>query len=146
MNTTVGRTVRDHQRGAALVEMALVLPLLLLLAMGIWSTARAWNVHNVMDHAAREAARYGATESPWDSGTSPAALRAIADSELAAAAVPTATVQTVCIDMGETPCGFTATGTDQVAVQFRYPNYRMDFIFFSITVDLTSSAVARHEG
>ena len=49
------------ERGAALVEAALVLPMLLMLTFGIWTTARAWNVHNVLDHAAREAARYAAT-------------------------------------------------------------------------------------
>lgn len=141
-----GLVGQHRDKGAALVEMALVLPFLMLMAMGIWTTARAWNVHNVMDHAVREAVRYGATASPWDSGTTPAHLRAVADNEMATSAIPTGSIQTVCIDMGATPCGFAATGSDQIAVQLRYPGYRMDFIFFSMTVDLTSSAVARHEG
>ncbi|NIN10359.1 MAG: pilus assembly protein, partial [Gemmatimonadales bacterium] len=51
---------RREDRGAALVEAALVMPLLLMLTLGIWATARAWNVHNVLDHASREAARFGA--------------------------------------------------------------------------------------
>ena len=49
-------------RGAALIEAAMVLPILLRLTFRIWATARAWNVHNTIDHAAREAARFGATE------------------------------------------------------------------------------------
>jgi Flp pilus assembly protein TadG len=51
----------QRSRGAAIVEAAIIMPLLLLLTFGIWTTARAWNVHNVLDHASREAARFGAT-------------------------------------------------------------------------------------
>ena len=69
-----GRLPRE-ERGAALVEAALVLPMLLMLTFGIWTTARAWNVHNVLDHAAREAARYAATlSSPPAKRMSPAMI------------------------------------------------------------------------
>jgi Flp pilus assembly protein TadG len=71
----------DGERGAALVEMALVLPFLLLLIVGIWTTARAFNVKNTMDHAVREAARQGATIDPWETG-SPNDLRILVDGEL----------------------------------------------------------------
>ena len=65
----------------------MVLPILLLLTFGIWGTARAWNVHNTIDHAAREAARFGATEEPWVSGTSDISVRAVADLELTASTI-----------------------------------------------------------
>jgi Flp pilus assembly protein TadG len=48
-------------RGASLVEMALVLPLLLMLLLGIVSAGVAYNHQLALTHAAREAARYGAT-------------------------------------------------------------------------------------
>lgn len=48
-------------RGASLVEMALVLPLLLMLLMGIVSAGLAYNHQLGLTHAAREAARFGAT-------------------------------------------------------------------------------------
>lgn len=48
-------------RGAALVEMALVLPLLLMLLIGIVSAGIAYNHQLGLTHAAREAGRYGAT-------------------------------------------------------------------------------------
>jgi Flp pilus assembly protein TadG len=148
----MGRIAGDggRERGAALIEMALVFPLLILLLIGIWSTARAWNVHNTMDHAVREAARYAATVDPW-SGGSAAAVRAIADAELAASAVPTGSVQTLCIEKvadAATGCGGThsnTTGTDQVVVKLQYPSFPLDFVFFSVTVDLSSSAAARYE-
>ena len=136
----------SHDRGAALMEAALVMPLLLMLTVGVWTTARAWNVHSTMDHAAREAARYGATEVPWD-GTSTAAVRAVVDQELQASAITPADVATVCIDQGNAPCGLAAIpGVDQVAVELSWNNYQMDFIFFSIDVDLKASAVSRWEG
>lgn len=136
----------SRDRGAALMEAALVMPLMLMLTVGIWTTARAWNVHNTLDHAAREAARYGATEVPWQ-GTSAAEIRAVADQELQAAAIVPADVATVCINQGSAPCGLAAIpGVDQVAVELSWDNYQMDFIFFSFQVDLKASAVSRWEG
>ena len=145
-------------RGAALIEMALVMPMLVLLLFGIWTTARAYNVKNTMDHAVREAARHGATIDPWvDAGTttptcsggapasSEEAVRCMADNELTASAISPGDVQTVCIDMGATPCFTSATGADQVTIQLRYPDYQLNFVLFSVTVDLDASATARYE-
>lgn len=153
-----GRLKRREDRGAALVEAALVLPLLLMLTLGIWTTARAWNVHNTLDHAAREAARFGATEVPWNDGgntptcgnvTSEEAVRCIADQELQAASIAPTDVASVCIDKadpGNNPCGLGATSTPQVAVVLEWQNYPLDFVFFSFNVNLRVSAVARWEG
>ncbi|MDH3260072.1 MAG: pilus assembly protein [Acidimicrobiia bacterium] len=136
----------SHDRGAALMEAALVMPLMLMLTVGVWTTARAWNVHSTLDHAAREAARYGATEVPWDATSAPK-VRAVADQELQASAIAPADVTTVCIGRGSAPCGLGAIpDVDQVAVQLSWDNYQMDFIFFSVTVDLRASAVSRWEG
>ncbi|CAN5221739.1 hypothetical protein BH18ACT5_BH18ACT5_16800 [soil metagenome] len=139
---------RNQERGAALVETALVLPLLLLLTFGIWTAARAWNVRNTMEHAAREGVRFAATELPWD-GTSVGQVEAVMDAELATSSIPTASVNTLCLDTpGATPCGFAATaqGYDQVAVRIQYPNYPLNFLFFNTTVNLTVEAVGRYEG
>ena len=142
---------RFGDRGAALIEAALVLPILLLLTMGIWSTARAWNVNNTLEHAAREAARYGATIDPWDVSTSPAAVLAIADADMAASAVPSG-VLTECaelvLDTLVSTCDATHTnntGTDQVFVKITYPNFTLQFIFFSVDVSLSATAVSRFE-
>lgn len=48
---------RRDRRGQALVEFALVLPMILLLVVGIIEFGRAWNDHQVITDAAREAAR-----------------------------------------------------------------------------------------
>jgi len=134
------------ERGAALMEAALIMPLLLMLTVGVWTTARAWNVHSTLDHAAREAARYGATEVPWD-GASVAKARAVADQELQASAIAPGSVKTACLAQGNAPCGLASIpGVDQVAVELSWDDYKLDFIFFSVEVDLKASAVSRWEG
>ena len=141
---------RFGDRGAALVETALVLPILLLLTMGIWSTARAWNLNNTLEHAAREAARFGATVDPWDDGTSPGEILAIADADMAAAAIDTTAV-TNCIDhLADTDspsydAHVNNTGTEQVFVKLTLPNHTLEFIFFSFDVNLSATAVSRFE-
>jgi Flp pilus assembly protein TadG len=54
-------TTSNRERGAALVEFALVLPLVLMLAFGIVTAAVTYNHKIDLTHAAREGARYGAT-------------------------------------------------------------------------------------
>ena len=49
-----------NERGAAAVELALILPLLLLILFGIMEFGRAYNVQVSLTQAAREGARYAA--------------------------------------------------------------------------------------
>ncbi len=56
------RTRGGKERGAQLVEMALVLPLLLLLAVGILDFGTAYNLRQILNNSAREAARLGASQ------------------------------------------------------------------------------------
>jgi Flp pilus assembly protein TadG len=53
-----------RQRGQALVEFALILPVVLLLVVGMLEFARAWNLHQVMTDAAREGARRAVLANP----------------------------------------------------------------------------------
>lgn len=57
-------------RGQALVEMALLLPLLLLLVIGILEFGRAWYYKQQVNNAAREAARILVVTKPWDASYS----------------------------------------------------------------------------
>ncbi|MET4589093.1 TadE/TadG family type IV pilus assembly protein [Arthrobacter sp. 754] len=70
------------ERGAVAVEMAIVLPLLLLILLGIIEFGRALNVQVSLTQAAREGARYAAihhSEAGLDvSGTALAAAPALA--------------------------------------------------------------------
>jgi Flp pilus assembly protein TadG len=49
------------ERGAVIVEFALVLPVLLLLILGTFTAGIAYNRSQDLSHAAREASRFGAT-------------------------------------------------------------------------------------
>ena len=57
------RMIRNR-RGSAVVEMALVLPFLLLLVFGITEFGRAWMTVNVLQTAAREGARLAVVTAP----------------------------------------------------------------------------------
>ncbi|MCA1674362.1 MAG: pilus assembly protein, partial [Actinobacteria bacterium] len=50
-----------NERGAALVEFALILPLFMMLILGMFSGGIAYNQKLDVTHATREGARYGAT-------------------------------------------------------------------------------------
>lgn len=58
------RALARNERGQALVEFAIVLPMLLLLLLGIVDFARAWNVYEVLTDAAREGARVAVVDQP----------------------------------------------------------------------------------
>jgi Flp pilus assembly protein TadG len=53
-----------NERGQALAEFALVLPLVLLFIAGIVEMGRAWNIKQVVTDAAREGARYTVVQDP----------------------------------------------------------------------------------
>ncbi len=48
--------------GQALVELALILPVILLLVVGMLEFSRAWNLHQALTDATREAARRAAVQ------------------------------------------------------------------------------------
>lgn len=51
----------EHERGAVLVEFALILPVFMMLILGMFTGGLAYNQKISMTNAAREASRYGAT-------------------------------------------------------------------------------------
>ena len=67
---------QDRERGAAAVEFALVLPVLLLLLVGIIEFGRLYNAQIVITNAAREAARTMAITE--DAAAATAAAEAVA--------------------------------------------------------------------
>lgn len=102
-----------------------------------------------MEHAAREAARYGATIDPWDGETSPEAVIAVSDASLQASAISPSDV-TDCVelvaDTGSPGCDshVNSTGTDQIFVKLS-PDYTLQFLFFSVDVTLNATAISRFE-
>ncbi len=57
--TTRAPGSREHQRGAAAMEMALLLPIFILFIVGLMDFGHAWYIHHSLTNASREGARYG---------------------------------------------------------------------------------------
>ncbi len=51
------KRLKFARRGQAVVEFALVLPLILIMLISVFEFARAWNIQQVLTDAAREGAR-----------------------------------------------------------------------------------------
>jgi Flp pilus assembly protein TadG len=122
------RARRSYDHGAALVEMALVLPLLVLMLFGIFEFGRAYNAKITLTHATREAVRVFSVTG--DVAAAEDALL-LASDPLDGALLSVAA--TAC-EEGE-PTSVTAT----------YPfSYNIP-LFGSATITLTSTAVMRCE-
>jgi hypothetical protein len=65
-----------NQKGQALIETALVIPLLLLLVMGLFEFGRAMYIKNTLNNAARAGARAAVVTPKYDITTNPTGLDA----------------------------------------------------------------------
>ena len=81
---------RLNERGQALAEFALVLPLVLLFIAGIIEVARAWNIKQAVTDAAREGARYTVVQD--DDIDTIAEVQAKIEERLALASIETSTI------------------------------------------------------
>jgi Flp pilus assembly protein TadG len=130
-------------RGQSLAELAIVLPILMAIVIGIFEFGRAWNVRQTVTHAAREAARSAVIRT----STSDAVDDVIDDRLIAAALDPGLATVTVT-GMG----GLPGTAT---TIEVSYP-YTFSFLGPVIdllngdgeiagTLTLTSTATMRNE-
>jgi Flp pilus assembly protein TadG len=101
MRPSTVRLVRNR-RGQALVEFALILPMVLALVIGVFEFARAWNIQQVITDAAREAARIAVVANGNDE--TPAAIQTKVDnainSALSTAAIDPATATITTSGLG----------------------------------------------
>lgn len=122
-----GRSSEGHgkgDRGAAMVELALVLPILVLLLVGIVEAGRAYGANVALQGAARDGARLAALGS-----SSSAVESAVYDTAGPADVVAVIT----------TPCA--GTGSGEAAVQVRAQHqWRLPFMNLGVT---TLNALAR---
>lgn len=96
------RRQRKSRRGAAALEFAIVLPMLLILVMGVLEVGRLLDIQQILTCAAREGARHGAANSPT-AGAENIVRRYLKNQGLiAAASTATVTIST----NGTTTSGF----------------------------------------
>jgi Flp pilus assembly protein TadG len=106
---------RSSERGAALLEVALTLPLLLLVAVGIFEFGRAYQTWQVLTNAAREGARIAVLP-----GTDDASVEARVHTYLEAGLLPDASDATVTITRDNVIAIGTGTATAS-RVDVAYP-------------------------
>ena len=86
---TSTRRHRDGEKGVEMIELALVLPLLLLMFVGLLFYGDAWAVKDKLDGAGRDAARvaindFNDTTNPQCAGGTPCSVQAAASAAVAA--------------------------------------------------------------
>lgn len=141
LHTGAARRRRDDPRaGQALVEFALVVPLLLLLLLGIVEFARAWNVHQVLTDAARE----GARETVVDNGKTEAEVKQIIIEAAGRGAIPL-TVGDITITGLNGGKGTPATVQIVYDHQLRWVGALMRLATGDRTVTMVSTFVMRNE-
>ena len=73
---------RNSERGSALIETAIAVPILLLLTVGIFEVGRAYQTWQVVTNAAREGARASITPSANDTTTEALVKQYMSDGQL----------------------------------------------------------------
>ena len=111
------RRNQPRQRGAALVEFALVAPLLIILVMGIVEFGWLFAQMNEIRHVAQEGARWGAVSRPDIDGVSGMTWSDLHDRACAAANLPSGTTVSINGSPGAGTKGETASVTVQATVE-----------------------------
>ena len=113
--TRPGRRPAGDRRGAALVEFAIVTPVLLVLVLGMIEIGRAVMVTEVLTYAARMGARTGAISSGSTAGATTAANAVLTDSGINGATV------TVFVNGSSVTDASAGKSGDQIAVSVTIP-------------------------
>ncbi len=166
--------LRHEERGASLVEFALVLPLIMMIVLGLVSAGLAYNEKIALAHAARESSRFGATLPVGNLGTLDTWLDAVKSRAIADATGsldPGTPGLSICVayvypdgsgaddrtrrvvDNGTPPdvhenldCFPDGRPGDERRVQVRVRrDTEMDALFFSTTISIGSDGVSRYE-
>jgi Flp pilus assembly protein TadG len=149
-----GGHMKRNQRGATVVEAALILPILLMFLISILEFGRAYNEYHVLTNAAREACRYAVAPTAGNNGTLPgtAAVQQVATDWLNSAGISPSTPPSV----STVSCGtFTnpITGNVQplnctavtVTVPFSFLAPQLLFGNNGPSIAMTSTATMRQE-
>lgn len=122
---------RTRERGSAMVETAIVLPLLLMLMVGIFEVGRAYETWQVLTNAAREGARMSVTPSSTEEVTTALVRQYMADGQL-----DKSDTATVVVDKEAT---INAAGTN-ISASLVTVDYPFEFIMLQPVVRLVAPA------
>ena len=125
----------NGKRGQAVLELALVLPLLLIVVFGITEFGRAWMTMNVLTSAAREGCRLAVVTAPDVTEVNARVREVCAAARIAPSSV---------IVAGPDPLDTSRRVSVTVAADFRVVTGNL-LGPFSGTIPLQATAVMRHE-
>ena len=119
--------------GSALYEFALTMPFLVVLAIGMVDFGQAWNLKQKLSNAAREGARFGASQSTVDLGEgNPPSVTAIGN-----------VVANYLTSAGLTQCANSTDWTEaQSGLQWTYTSPDPGCGAFSLVIDRSYSGIA----
>lgn len=168
-----GKSAPRNERGASLVELAIALPLLMMLLLGMVSAGIAYNHNLALAHSAREAGRHAATLPVTNFGSmdlwlDEVAARAIEDAtgslnpgtpglvvcvayvhpngSLATDVTRNRTINGATVSYGATPCFVDSRPDDERRVQVSVTRETtFNALLFSTTLTLDSEATSRFE-
>jgi Flp pilus assembly protein TadG len=110
------RTRRNKQRGAALIETAITIPIILLVSVAIFEFGRAYQTWQVLTNAAREGARVGILAATTDDS-----VRAAVRSYMDIGGLPLAASDTVTINVERNvPLGPSSGSRITIAYPFNF--------------------------
>ena len=135
------KRLRQDTRGQAMVEFALVLPLLLILLIGVFEFGRAWNVYHAVTDAARLGARSAVVADPV---TTQDSVYAIVRRALSRAAIDTSNA-TISMTGWRTGSGTPASINIQVPYQFVFLKPFLHWTDNKASITLQSTFVMRNE-
>jgi Flp pilus assembly protein TadG len=119
----------SRERGSAMVEAAISIPLLLVLMVGIFEVGRAYETWQVLTNAAREGARMSVTPSSVEATTTALIRQYMADGQL-----PESATASVVVDKGAS-INVNGTAVSASAVTVDYP---FEFIMLQPVVRLVA--------
>ncbi|WP_439936373.1 TadE/TadG family type IV pilus assembly protein [Nocardia sp. N13] len=135
-----------NERGAAAVEFALVVPVLLVIVIGIFNFGFVLAQQISLNNGARQAARYAVVDGPTCADVVTEARNGAETIGMSASQVPTPTV-TPCSSSTAKPCAGAAVGTNITVTMVRSAPWTVTLFPFNLipTPTLTGKGVMRCE-
>ena len=140
------KAAESGRRGQAVVEFALVLPLVLILVISVFEFARAWNIQQVMTDAAREGARIAVVGSgrKETEGVITGKVKTAVNNALSIAAIDPDDADVTLTNMGAGR-GIPATVRIELDYRFSFLGPLMEWTIAKSTLTLSTSITMRNE-
>nr|WP_218043342.1 TadE family protein [Oryzomonas sagensis] len=130
-------------KGQALVELALILPILLLLILGVMEFGRAFYMKNMLTNAVRHAARKAAVNTVWDQNTIRSWIyNTVPASWSITLVIPPTTTSPPA--SGDDIIVSAKLKFDTIVPNFNSPRYKINYLFKNLTT-ISAQATMRYE-